>query len=254
VYLTDQASRGRSPWYPTTGTITVIGTSDIEQVFTATSEHSLWPQSKLHTQWPGSGKVGDTIFDAFYASQVQLLSDIYISEAQNTKAYTALVDRVGGAHIITHSQAGTYGWRIGDARPRLVKSIVALEPAGPPFEGQFPFPRPDRPWGITWLDVTYEPSAGPNATLLDKVTIPAKDANHTDCIMQTEPAKKLKNLANVPTLLVTGEASYHAPYDYCTALYMRQAGVQIEYADLGAEGIHGNGLWRRTISRLHNEC
>jgi pimeloyl-ACP methyl ester carboxylesterase len=139
VYLTDQASRGRSPWHPSTSSMSIINTSDIEQIFTATSEHNLWPQSKLHTQWPGTGKVGDPIFDAFYASQVQFQPDNSISEAQNTKAYTALLEKIGPAHVITYSQAGMYGWRIGDVRPNLVKSIVALEPAGPPFEGQYPF-------------------------------------------------------------------------------------------------------------------
>jgi uncharacterized protein (UPF0262 family) len=42
-------------------------------------------------------------------------------------------------------------------------------------------------------------------------------------------------------LVVTGEASFHAPYDYCTVKYLRQAGVSVEHADLGREGIHGNG-------------
>jgi pimeloyl-ACP methyl ester carboxylesterase len=59
--------------------------------------------------------------------------------------------------------------------------------------------------------------------------------------MQTEPAKKLKNLVNIPALVVTGEASFHAPYDHCTAEYLRQAGMQVEFADLGEEGIRGNG-------------
>jgi hypothetical protein len=41
--------------------------------------------------------------------------------------------------------------------------------------------------------------------------------------------------------VVTGEASFHAPYDYCTVEYLRQAGVEVEFADLGEECIHGNG-------------
>jgi hypothetical protein len=42
-------------------------------------------------------------------------------------------------------------------------------------------------------------------------------------------------------LIVTSEASYHAPYDDCTAAYLTQAGVpnrQLHLADLG---IRGNG-------------
>jgi hypothetical protein len=91
--------------------------SAVESSFTDTANQGYWPQAKLHTQWPGTGTVGDPIFDAFYAAQVQFQRDITLSEDQNAHAYTALLDRIGAAHIVTHSQAGPYGWRIGDMRP-----------------------------------------------------------------------------------------------------------------------------------------
>ncbi|CAN9241589.1 unnamed protein product [Alternaria alternata] len=241
IYLSDQPSRGRSPWLPTTGTMASSSTTLIEQLFTSPSSHKIWPQSKLHTQWPGAGKVGDPIFDAFYASQVQYQADNIISEEENAKAYTALLDKIGPAHVIAHSQAGAYGWRVGDLRPQLVKSIVALEPAGPPFIGRIFGSGPARPYGISELEVAYEPSAGPNATYIQTVVLPAKDANHSECIMQDEPAKQLVNLAQIPVLTVTSEASYHAMYDHCTVDYLRQAGVEVEHLKLGEKGIHGNG-------------
>ncbi|KAI4934920.1 hypothetical protein J4E85_002782 [Alternaria conjuncta] len=242
VYLSDQPSRGRSPWLPNTGTMKSSSTALIEQLFTSTSSHSLWPQAQSHTQWPGTGKAGDPTFDAFYASQVPYQADNLISEAENAKAYTALLDKIGGpSHIISHSQAGAYGWRVGDLRPHLVKSIVALEPAGPPFIGRIFGSGPARPFGITELEVAYEPSAGPNATYIQTVVVPAKDANSSECIMQDEPAKQLVNLAQIPVLTVTSEASYHAVYDHCTVEYMRQAGVDVEHMKLRNEGFHGNG-------------
>lgn len=241
VYLTDQPSRGRSPWFPGLGSMDIASTARVEQLFTAISSHNRWPQSKLHTQWPGTGKVGDPVFDSFYATQVQRQTDVLILEAQNAKAYTALLDKIGEAHVVTHSQAGAYGWRVGDLRPHLTKSIVALEPSGPPFINRVAASGPARPWGITELEVGYDPPAGPNATDIQKVVVPAKDANHTDCILQAEPAKRLVNLAKVPVLTVTAEASYHAPYDYCTVGYLRQAGVEVEHMELADEGIHGNG-------------
>lgn len=241
VYLPDQPSRGRSPWSPTIGTIGLSDTSMVERLFTAISDSDEWPQAKLHTQWPGSGKVGDPIFDAFFASQVQFQADERISEAQNKNAFTALLDKIGPAHLVTHSQAGSYGWQIADARPHLAKSIVALEPAGPPFISRIIGSGSTRPFGITQLDITYEPSVGSNATLLETVISPAIDAEHFECIMQAEPAKKLVNLVNTPVLVVTSEASYHAPYDYCTVEYLRQAGVNVQHMELGKEGIHGNG-------------
>jgi hypothetical protein len=39
-----------------------------------------WPQAKKHTQWPGSGRIGDPVFDAFYATQVQYLADVVPTE------------------------------------------------------------------------------------------------------------------------------------------------------------------------------
>ena len=37
------------------------------------------------------------------------------------------------------------------------------------------------------------------------------------------------------------EASYHAPYDYCTSRYLTQAGVKHEFVSLPDAGIRGNG-------------
>ena len=42
-------------------------------------------------------------------------------------------------------------------------------------------------------------------------------------------------------LIATGEASYHATYDYCTSKFLTQAGVPNEWVYLPTVGIHGNG-------------
>jgi hypothetical protein len=60
------------------------------------------------------------------------------------------------------------------------------------------------------------------------------------CWQQQAPARRLANLANVPALVVTAEASYHAVYDHCTAKYLMQAGVKVTALRLGDRGIHGN--------------
>jgi pimeloyl-ACP methyl ester carboxylesterase len=49
------------------------------------------------------------------------------------------------------------------------------------------------------------------------------------------------NLENIPILVVTSEASYHAPYDHCTVRYLAQAGVKSTHVRLPDIGIHGNG-------------
>ncbi|KAF2737780.1 alpha/beta-hydrolase, partial [Polyplosphaeria fusca] len=244
VYLSDQPSRGRSFWLPGQGNMGYVGPpSVVSDIFTDVANNGdQWPQAKLHTQWPGTGRIGDPTFDNFYRSQVQLQTDRFISEEQNAQAYSALVDMVGECYIISHSQAGAYGWRVGDMRSDLVKGIVQLEPSGPPFTLRPPFGNePAFAFGLTDLAIAYDPPAGTNASDIETTIEPAIDDDHNECIMQTSPAKQLTNLAKIPELVVTGEASFHAPYDYCTVKYLEQVGVDVEYADLGKEGIRGNG-------------
>lgn len=59
--------------------------------------------------------------------------------------------------------------------------------------------------------------------------------------MQTEPAAQATNLIGIPHLVVTGEASFHQPYEYCTVKYMQQVGIKVDWMDLGKMGVKGNG-------------
>ena len=56
----------------------------------------------------------------------------------NRDALVALIDQIGPAILMVHSQAGAFGWPVADARPDQVKAILAVEPNGPPFyQGRF---------------------------------------------------------------------------------------------------------------------
>jgi hypothetical protein len=59
--------------------------------------------------------------------------------------------------------------------------------------------------------------------------------------MQRSPARQLPNLQRIPILILTAEASYHAPYDHCTVKFLEQAGVHPTWIKLADVGIHGNG-------------
>ena len=61
------------------------------------------------------------------------------------------------------------------------------------------------------------------------------------CWLQAEPARQLVNLKGIPILMVTAEASYHAPYDHGTSLFLKQAGVEHTFTRLADVGIRGNG-------------
>jgi hypothetical protein len=52
---------------------------------------------------------------------------------------------------------------------------------------------------------------------------------------------QLPTLQTVKILMITTEASYHAPYDHCTSRYLTQAGVKHDWIRLPQVGIHGNG-------------
>ena len=139
VYMIDQPMRGRSAAHPSDGPTRMFTAENEQSQFTAIETDGTWPQAKLHTQWPGDGpnkgKMGDPYFDAFYATQVETVISNEETQQRNKDAGAALLDRIGPAIVLTHSQSGAFGWLIADARPRLVKAIVAIEPAGPPCEG-----------------------------------------------------------------------------------------------------------------------
>ena len=169
MYVVDQPGRGRSAYNPDAYTsLSWRNTALAQERFTASERSKVWPQAHLHTQWPGSGVTGDPVFDQFYAGQLPLIESVSLQQSLNRDAGAALLDRIGPSIILTHSESGDYGWLIADARPDLVKAIVAAEPSGPPvYNPKFPqggsLSRPwdgalSRPWGVTSQPIKYSPT------------------------------------------------------------------------------------------------
>jgi pimeloyl-ACP methyl ester carboxylesterase len=246
VYLVDQPARGRSPWHPSAnGPLQMRPPSWVAERFTAPEIAHLWPQAKKHTQWPGDGakkgRQGDPVFDAFYASQVEGLESAVETQTLVQADGAALLDKIGPAILVTHSQSGSFGWLIADARPKAVKGIVAMEPAGPPFHNAVFDEDKNRAWGLTDIPITYSPPAK-NPSELAIVQEPKADGpDLARCWKQADPPRLLVNLHGIPVVVVTAEASYHAPYDQCTSRFLAQAGVSNTHLSLGEQGIHGNG-------------
>ena len=251
VYVVDQPGRGRAAYEADVyGKATKLNPDTTQQRFVAPERYRLWPQARLHTQWPGSGAPGDPVFDQFFASQLPSIEDYAEQQVLNHDALLALLEKIGPAILLTHSQSGAFGWPVADAKPDLVKAIVAVEPNGPPFYGVENLGAPDwfrdvpmivNVWGITAVPLAYAPAAAKAADLA-----PAREARPdapdlVRCWLQKPPARRLPNLAKVPILVVTSEASYHAAYDHCTVKYLQQAGVHPEWVKLADAGIHGNG-------------
>ena len=250
VYVVDQPSRGRSGFISKIyGEAANRSAEAVADRFTAPENVKLWPQAHLHTQWPGSGMAGDAAFDQFYASQVESMIDAGVGELMMREAGSALLDRIGPAILITHSQGGPLGWTIADARPRLVKGIVAVEPNGAPlyeikFTGAPDYFEDDviaRPWGITRHALTFSPPAATASEIKFVKQEQADGPGLVRCWLQAEPARQLTSLKGIPILMVTAEASYHAPYDHGTSLFLKQAGVEHTFVRLADAGIRGNG-------------
>ena len=246
IYMVDQPARGRSAWHPNIdGALRTFTAQTIERQFTAPEFYKAWPQAEKHTQWPGSGekkgRMGDPIFDHFFASQVQSLASDIETQERMMAASAALLDRTGPAILVTHSQSGMLGWVMAEARPKLVKGILTIEPSGPPFENAVTSTTKARPWGLTDIPLAYDPPAQKPEDLKPVKQDKPDRADLVACTLQSEPARKLVTLSKIPTLLVVSEASYHAPYDHCTAAYLKQAGVPVTFLRLEDKGIKGNG-------------
>ncbi|CAF1419936.1 unnamed protein product [Adineta steineri] len=219
IYIIDQPARGRSIWLHNSNmTVKTYSANLMEKRFTATSFYELWPQAKLHTQWPGDnnmtkGRMGDQIFDAFYASTVQFLASEVLVQTMIQKAGAALLDKI---------------------------AIVSIEPKGPPFREAVFSNKSSRSWGITDIPITYDPIVNSSSDL-STVEIPSIHENYTSCILQKTPARTLINLVNISVLIETSQASYHAVYDHCTVEFLRQAGVKVDFIRLEDIEIYGNG-------------
>ena len=250
VYALDQPSRARSPHQPEVGPQSRNPVERVQQRFTAPERSNLWPQAKLHTQWPGAGVAGDPVFDQFFAQIYPSLVSFPRQQELNRDAGAALLDRIGPAILLTHSQSGTFGWLLADARPALVKAIVAMEPSGPPVHDNVEKGAPgwfedgpfSKPYGLTTPPLAYDPPVG-NPAELGFVRQERPDASDlVRCWAQAEPARTLVHLQNIPVLVVQAEASYHAAYDHCTVAYLRQARVStVRFIRLADVGIKGNG-------------
>jgi pimeloyl-ACP methyl ester carboxylesterase len=249
VYVVDQPGRGRSGYLQAAyGPARNVDRDNAARRFVAQEKYKLWPQAHLHTQWPGSGEADDPAAQQLAQSQLPAIEDFTEQQVLNRDALLALLDRIGPAILLVHSQAGAFGWPVADAKPDLVKAILAIEPNGPPFHGTDFVGAPDwfkegpiaLAYGITLLPLTYAPPVTDASQLAIARQATADGPDLVRCWTQQEPARALPNLQRMPILVLTSEASYHAPYDHCTVKYLRQAGVKPSFIRLADLGILGN--------------
>jgi pimeloyl-ACP methyl ester carboxylesterase len=249
VYVVDQPGRGRSRYMAESyGPLTQPESDNSMSRFVAQEKYDLWPQAHLHTQWPGSGTPDDPAAQQLIAAQLPAISDSHEQQELTRDALVTLVDKIGPSILLVHSQAGAMGWPVADARPDLIKALLAIEPSGPPAYSVELVGAPDYfrygglvlPYGISAVPLTYSPPVAKASDLAFVQQDNADGKGLVKCYAQREPARHLPNLQRIPILVLTAEASYHAPYDHCTVKYLEQAGVHPTFIRLADLGIHGN--------------
>jgi pimeloyl-ACP methyl ester carboxylesterase len=237
VYVVDRPGHGRSPFNPDIDgpfPRTAQAYEQVEHQFTAPekADKPYADCAKLHTQWPGTGQIGDPTVDQIVAGQGgSFLADLEATHNVWRHNLSLLFDKIGPAIIMDHSMGGPNGWIIGDARPHLVKGIIGVEPAGGPFG--------NLKWGLTANPVAYDPPVH-DASELKTKKVTSTNPGEEPCFIQEEPARKLVNLRNIPIAIVTSEASYHVAYDWGSVAFLRQAGCKVDHIRLAERGIHGN--------------
>jgi pimeloyl-ACP methyl ester carboxylesterase len=248
VYVVDQPGRGRSGFLTAAhGPLQNSTRNNSASRFVSQEKFKLWPQAALHTQWPGNGEADDAATLQLAMSQLPAIEDFDKQQPIVRDALIALVDKIGPSILMTHSQGGAFGWPVADARPDMVKAILAIEPNGPPGRGLEFIGAPDYfkegklalAYGITSVPITYAPAlTSPDDLRFVKEDKPDGPGLAT-CWKQVEPARQLAKL-NMPIMVLTSEASYHAPYDHCTVKFLEQAGVKPSFIRLADLGIKGN--------------
>lgn len=252
VYMMDFPGRGRSAFIPgLDGDVIPPRTGELmEQVWTggapAPTPQRSWPQSDKYTQWPSDapnkGRIGDPVFDYFAKTELNFPSGDDM-EPLAAEDLVQLVDLIGKPVVLLmHSRLATSGWLLADARPKMIKAIIAAEPWGPPIQNaELDARGPGHIWGLTNFPMQYDPPVKDASELQTVQEAQADGPGLVPCWIQKEPARKLTNLEGIPVLNVSAQASYHRPYAHCVAKWLNQAGVKTEYVRLEDVGLPGNG-------------
>jgi pimeloyl-ACP methyl ester carboxylesterase len=223
LYMVDYPTRGRSAYVPGhDGNIGIRTADQLEEIWTNVKERSDYYLKDNHTQWPGTGKMGDPVFDTFVKSQVQFAQ---AATAQAGVAARELLDTIGSPVIIfAHSQGGGVAYGVAEARPNQVKGMIIVEPGGSVRSPNFKYDPP-----IT------------NVNQFSTYEAPPERPGEEPCIMQRDPVRKLVNWGNIPILNISGNGGYHRAGDACGPKWMNQAGAKVEFVRLEDVGMNGNG-------------
>lgn len=133
MYVVDRPGHGRSPYDPAVlGPIApALPIEVLTTIFIPPTEGpAALPFASLHTQWPGDrNDPADLAWRQFLASGGPMAADAVDRQRLEQQRLVELLDRIGAAFVVCTSLGGPSGFLVADARPDLVKALIAVEPA-----------------------------------------------------------------------------------------------------------------------------
>jgi len=217
VYFVDRPAHGRSPNNQAYGALGAPTTTEmINNVFLAQSKQypgSGGPKSREVIQHTASSEPGPTV-----PNQI-LKEDL-----------AELLDKIGPAIIVTHSAGGPSGWLSMEARPNLVKGVLAIEPAMGITDNLAPL-------------ITFKPAlAAGEKIALEK--LPAEKPGLNPCELQ--PKDKVRTVpayTDKQILFVVSPQSspMFTPNVHCSVHTLNQLGAKAKLSRLEDFGLLGNG-------------
>src|ERR1700720_1584669 len=130
VYNSDAVERGRAGWaqYPDifkSEPVFLTTANPFERFRIGDGPNAYDPDPAKRKLMPGSQFPAEG-YDVFVKQGVPRWTT---NDDATIAAYIAEVDRVGPCIIMVHSQGGSFGFKVAQARPDKVKALIAVEPA-----------------------------------------------------------------------------------------------------------------------------
>jgi len=125
TYVSDAMERGRSGWTNTLkGDPVFLPFGDPWERFRIGPAGSWNDDPPKRTTYPGT----QFPIEAYAQFMKQGVPRWLTTDDQIVAAYIELVDKVCPCVVLVHSQSGTFGYRVLEARPDKIKALVAVEP------------------------------------------------------------------------------------------------------------------------------
>ncbi len=137
VYVVDRPGQGRNPYFPL-----VHGPFDPQAPTFERAAREIGggtdATASLHTQWPGGGGANDPAVAQAVAAMGQPMAGNAVTRRLWQSRGALLLDEIGPAVIVTHRDGAVLAWVTAQARPMLVKAVVAVEQPASSLQGQPP--------------------------------------------------------------------------------------------------------------------